>query len=608
MFTIETLPIRSVCHTPTTALAGDSIELTITLELNSSFLAQGSRLVLDLPATLGSSRPTCHNQEDDGYIAVFCSNPDIVYRKRCYNIELLTFIDATSKKTNMDTDGAKRFFIIDFTGGEVHTGDRLVIKLGYVRDGMGSGLKMTTNVNLRDYQSIIDIRYFADGQQAVPDLGHSVKDFPRPIPDQAVSAAVHILPRGPDRLRLILTARDARLLVLDRFCNLCHLTDLSPYLEGETCGSFDNDGVFVFDKLRPQLRSKGLPLTVSPDFKGTVDGYRLFAGDLHTHSAYSNDCCEREKMPITPRQMFNYARNVTNLDFLAITDHHQPWDEERNKLGQALWEDTCAAVEAFDEPHRFLAFGGFEFRDRRGDTPVIFAHMPEYTQVDDPTLTNVQALWDMLRDHDAICLPHLHNCGGLAPGQWITCPYDGMEPVMDVYSCHGSYEWDNAQERGLTEVKRTRPDRFIQWFIQQGYTYGHTCNSDDHMGHPGANGLTMVYATELTKEGVFEALRSRRCYGSTNARIKLLFRCGSHFMGEILPQDTPRCFTLQLEGEDRFKAVDLVRNGEIYRRVKPYSTSYSETVTIDETGRSNWYLRAIQEDNHLVYSSPIWFK
>lgn len=600
--------IQSLNFSPKTALAGDSVELTLELVLTKQFSAKGSRLVFDLPATLGSSRPTCHNQEDDGYVAVFCSNPDISYRKRCYNIELLEFIGVGSKQTHMDTDGAKRFFIIDFTDGSVEGGDRLTVKFGYIRDGMGSGLKVTTNVNLREYYNKIDVRYFLVGERAVPDLGHSVKGFARPEPDQTVTAMVRILPREPECLKLMLTKQGARLLMLDRFYNLCHITDVSSYVGGKIAGEFDDEGVFVLKKERPHLFSKGLPMTITPDFSEEVDGYRLFVGDLHTHSAYSNDCCEREKMPITPRQMFKYAQQVSCLDFVAITDHHQPWDEERNKLGIELWEDTRAAVRENDRPHSFLAFMGFEFRDNRGDTPVVFANAPEYTEIDNPALTDVQALWSMLSHHDAICIPHLHNRGSLPPDSWIECPYPGMEPIMDVCSCHGSYEWPDAQERGLPEVKRTRSDRYVQWFLQQGYTYGHSCNSDDHMGHPGSNGLTMVYARELTQEALFEAIRARRCYGTTNARIKLLLRCGGHFMGEILPQDTPRRFEIELEGEGNFKAVDLVCNGKIVRRVKPYTSRYHAVEEMKETGNDCWYLRAVQEDNHIAYSSPIWFR
>ena len=605
--------ILSAAITPTTALAGDTVEITISFQLSSAFCAEGSRLVLDIPATLGASRPTCHNQEEDGYVAVFCSNPDVVYRKRCYNIELLEFITRDSKKTNMDTDGAKRFFIIDFIKGCFRDGDELVIKYGYMREGMGCGAHITTNVLLPESFSDFDVRYFRDGSRALPDSGRSVKGFARPEPDELVRLSMRLLPREPELLRFLPSRRGTRLLILDRYYNVCDVTSLEGIAEGETEGHFIRPGVYVFDRPSPDVKSCGLPVVGSPDGEAdfSFKGYRLFTGDIHTHSACSNDCCEREKMMITPEEMCGYARDVSALDFLAVTDHHQPWDEERNRIGEACWSKVAEAVRKWNSPGSFLALAGFEFRDDRGDTPVIFSEPPAYDEIDDPSLTDVRALWDKLHEmkEDALCIPHLHNPGwGVAVNEWIECPYEGMEPVMDVYSCHGSYEWPYAQERGLPEVKRTRKDRFTRWFLQNGYHYGNTCNSDDHMGHPGSNGLTMVYAKELTIPALFEALRARRCYGTTNARIRLTFTANGAMMGARLPQTVHKRFEAELVGEQPFKAVDLVRCGEIYKRFYPGDRRFSMVLEVEEEGQSNWYVRGVQTDNHIVYSSPVWFE
>ena len=596
--------------TPETALAGDTVEITFRLRLTGNFSAKGSRLILDIPATLGASRPTCHNQEEDGYVAVFCSNAGVRYRKRCYNVELLEFIERDSQKTNMDTDGAKRFFVLDFLDGEVRDGDELEIRYGYVRGGMGCGAHITTNVLQKETYAQFDLRYFCDGRRALPDLGHSVKGFPRPVPDQAARLAMRVLPREPAQLRLLRTRRGTRLLVLDRFCNLCRVGTLEGLVRGETEGRFLREGAYLFAGAAPRVESCGLPMQVTPDFSRPEHGYQLFVGDLHTHSMWSNDCCEREKMQVSPAEMFEYARDVSSLDFLAITDHHQPWDAERNRIGEPGWQDLVAAAARYDEPGTFLALTGFEFRDARGDTPVVFARPPAYAAIDDPALADVTALWKRLAEleEDALCIPHLHNRGTLPPGQWIECPCAGMEPVMDIYSCHGSYEWPDAQERGLPEVKRTRTDRFTRWFLQNGFHYGSTCNSDDHMGHPGSNGLTVILAEKLTAGALFAALRARRCYGTTNARIRLWFAANGAVMGSILPLCRHKVFEISVEGEQPFKAVDLVRNGEIVRRFVPGSPVFRQQIELEEDGPSNWYLRAVQRDNHLAYSSPIWFE
>ncbi len=49
--------------TPTLVLAGDSIEFVINLVVGSEYTAGPSRIVFDLPATLGMSRPSLLHQE-----------------------------------------------------------------------------------------------------------------------------------------------------------------------------------------------------------------------------------------------------------------------------------------------------------------------------------------------------------------------------------------------------------------------------------------------------------------------------------------------------------------------------------------------------------------
>ena len=86
--------------------------------------------------------------------------------------------------------------------------------------------------------------------------------------------------------------------------------------------------------------------------------------------------------------------------------------------------------------------------------------------------------------------------------------------LIEVYSEWGEFEW------------------FLREALEKGYQVGFTAGSDDHKGRPGAappgsgsfgvyGGLTCIYASELTREGLWEALKARRCYGTTGQRILL---------------------------------------------------------------------------------------
>ena len=102
--------------------------------------------------------------------------------------------------------------------------------------------------------------------------------------------------------------------------------------------------------------------------------------------------------------------------------------------------------------------------------------------------------------------------------------------LVEVASCWGVFEW-------------------LLWdALEAGQIVGVVCNSDGHKGRPGAEGpgagefgiaggLTCVLAPELTRDAVFDALRERRCYGTTGPRIDLSFEIQRRPMGSVLEVD-----------------------------------------------------------------------
>ncbi len=593
---------------PTEVLAGDSVEITIRLVLGPDFRADGSRIVLDMPAYLGYSRPSCFEQEVDGFMEVLCSNPDIVYRQRVWDVEAMAFT-ADLHRGNAKS-AAQRMFVVDFVDGRAEAGDEVLIKWGYTRDGFGTGVKVTPLVLQSEFYNTIEVRYFRDGSQGLPDLGRDFTGYERPQPDAALPLRFRIVPREPEKLRVIRSARKARLLVLDRFSNPCPVDDVAAWINEQPVGSVNAYGVYEIDDPAAAISSRQLPLFDAPTNTNVFAGHNIYFGDLHVHSSASADCSEREKSEIDAQLTFAYGKYAAGLDFMAVTDHHGPDDSERHKIGRDRWNRLNEAVDRYTRTGEFLAFAGFEFSCARGDTVVLFNESVAYSEIDDPGLTGIERVWKQFRGKDFMTIPHLHNVGSLAEGEWIDCPDEGVEPVLEVNSCIGSYESQTALERGLPEYWRSisRPDRNARFFLDRGCRYGLICNSDGHKGHPGKNGLIAVYAKELTKSAIFEAIRKRQTYGTTNARIRLLFTINQQLMGAAMSQTGKKEIHISVMGERPFKAVDLIRNGELHTRFKPYSAAFATDITANCSGRSYWYVRATQIDNHIAYSSPIWFE
>lgn len=455
--------------------------------------------------------------------------------------------------------------------------------------------------------------FFENAERALPDFARSFKGYDRPVPDIEIpSFEYKILPREPERIRLIRGHSKSVVLVYDRFANNNPLLDGKKYFSANKKLRRNSQGAYQSKNINLSIRSKSLPFTETPNMQNVFEGMNIYFGDMHTHSTFSNDCIEREKNDITPEEMFNFARDICNLDFLAITDHHQPWDIERNKIGEKNWQITLESAKKSTIEGEFLAFPGFEYRCvsnySRGDTAIILGEDFSYSEIEDPSLDSITKLWDKFKGRN-FSIPHFHNPGSLPANVWHECPYEEIEPVLEIYSCHGSYENSNPLENPPPEGKTRRPDRNAKYLlINKKIKYGLTCNSDGHKGNPGCNGLMAVYSPTLTKNAIFANIRKRHVYGTTNARIRLLFTANGALLGSILPQNNEKLFRISIAGEKTLKSVDLLRNGKLHTRFQPNQLTFVKNIKILDEGASFWYVRATQIDNHQAWSSPIWFE
>jgi len=595
---------KSAEISPTKILAGDSVEFTIRLVVGPAGTADASRIILDCPAYLGYDRPSRMDQETGGYVALFCSNPDVDYTERVWDMEIGDF--PTRQKTSFKGMAA-RMVVLDLKG-RLEEDDELVVKWGWMRNGHATGTKVATVVLEPDFENVLHVRYFSDPEAALPDQARSFKGYERPTPDAEVPLTFTIMPREVERLRLIRGLDRACLVPYDRFYNVAEVGAASDLVTvpARVKVRKNGHGVFEFDDADVRVESLGLPLEQTPTRRDAFDGYNIYFGDLHTHSQFSNDCIEREKLLRTPGDLYGYARRVACADFLCVTDHHQPWDRERNKIGADLWERSQAMCAEHHAPGEFVAFLGIEYRGPRGDTAVVFGEDVDYGEIDRPEMDRIDRFWERMAGRDLITIPHFHNGGGLDADEWISAGSPQVESVLEIYSCHGSYEGPAVNERHIPQIKRFREDRNGQYFLKKGYRYGFVCNSDGHKGAVANNGLTAVFARRLDRASILEAVRARRCYGTTNARIRLLFTINGALMGSELPATPEKKIVIDVAGEAPLKAVDLLKDGELHRRFKPREVSFRVELTEECDDPSNWYVRATQFDNHIAYSSPIW--
>ena len=109
-------------------------------------------------------------------------------------------------------------------------------------------------------------------------------------------------------------------------------------------------------------------------------------------------------------------------------------------------------------------------------------------------------------------------------------------------------------------------------------------------------------------------MRSRRVYATTGARIYLDFKAGEHGMGEVIKSHEAPTFSIAVAAPRAIDRVEVVKHAPGIGRpfpvvftARPDGWSYEGTFTDTEfDANSLYYLRVVQSDLEMAWSSPIW--
>ena len=117
----------------------------------------------------------------------------------------------------------------------------------------------------------------------------------------------------------------------------------------------------------------------------------------------------------------------------------------------------------------------------------------------------------------------------------------------------------------------------------------------------------LVYTTQPTRDAIFEGFRNRHTYGATD-NIILDYRMGDHFMGEEFAAASVPPLEIRVIGTSDVASVEIIKNEEVIFTTAPNRQEVDLTyVDQDATpGSSYYYVRVIQDDRQIAWSSPIW--
>ncbi len=122
--------------------------------------------------------------------------------------------------------------------------------------------------------------------------------------------------------------------------------------------------------------------------------------------------------------------------------------------------------------------------------------------------------------------------------------------LVEIMSMHGASESEIIPNRYLHTMGPLDWQSSLHYGLAQGHMVGVIGSTDHHSAHPGSygHGRVAVWATALTRDGIWDALTARRTVALTGDRIALQFALNGAPMGALLPPASERRIEVAVSG------------------------------------------------------------
>lgn len=291
-----------------------------------------------------------------------------------------------------------------------------------------------------------------------------------------------------------------------------------------------------------------------------VNGFNVFFGDLHLHTALSDGMG-------SPEEAYWWARESAGLDFIALNDHVEDRLTYDSTWNKETWMNLLNVAEEFNRPGDFVTIPGVEisgainlyFKD--GSFPFYpFHELDKNRESIGKFLTNVAS--------DDRVLFGYHKLADLEEYYLEFPPPNLLEIIQQK----------RTPEQGL--------ERFLPLCHQPPSFLGGT---DSHHGMAGSPqmgfsrngsqyGLTGLFAERLTRKQIFTALQQGRTFATSGQRSIVLFTINEIPMGGTVSLSSDRealTVSLFVRACHEVKRLEMLCNGAIVY------TSYPEKKNVD---------------------------
>jgi hypothetical protein len=392
---------------------------------------------------------------------------------------------------------------------------------------------------------------------------------------------------------------------------------------------FNEPGIYKIQLKNMQTNDKfySTPIKCFADFDKS-----LFWGLPHGES-------ERYDATENLEPCLRHFRDERSLQFFASSPY-----ENTEETSNEDWKTISQQIAEFNEYHRFVTFLGFQWF---ADTPEEGLRQILYSKDNKPLLrkkdSKSNTLKKIYKSHtpkDMISIPSFTMAKGFQTTFEDYTPE--YERVVEIYNAWGSSECteeegnlrpiqsesgEGIEETAAGSLRKALGRNCRFGFVAGGLddrgVYEGLFESDQQQYSPG---LTAIFALEHSREALFLALYNRACYATTGARIVIGFSIAGAFMGsELSTKAKPglalnRHITGFAAGTAPIKEIQIIRNGIVFKTIPSHGELHVDFAIDDTENLSKcllaspderppfayYYLRVIQEDEEIAWSSPIW--
>lgn len=329
--------------------------------------------------------------------------------------------------------------------------------------------------------------------------------------------------------------------------------------------------------------------------------WNLYFGQLHAHTDISNGAGSVE-------EAFQYASQVDGLDFFAVTDHSDSFDNADmgaiDADGADISADWAAGKQAAASVTNgdFVGLFGFEMT------------WPEDKQLGHISTFNTHG-WQTRDQADfenvPTALENYYTALASVPGSVSQFNHpDTVHGDFERFD-HYSPQYDAvvsllevAGEDGVVDCE------YYDLALDKGWHVAPTNNQNNHKGQWGdaSEARTVVLAKSLTEEALYAAMKDRRVYATQDSDLAIYYELNGTVMGSIIPKSKSAAVTVFLSDptDEAIGNVEVVTDGGAVL-VNEYVETPSQVLELSASGgHSYYYLRITQPDGDVAVTAPVW--